>query len=161
MKLYHGSDIRVQNPEISKGKPYKDFGQGFYLSADIKQAQEMASQRASQFIDAKPIVTTYEFDETAMSDGSLKVKCFDTYSEEWANFVLRNRDRKTPQPYHDYDIVYGPIADDNIVRQLRKFELGDIKTLADLMKELKYPEGITFQYFFGSEKALQKLTFIC
>jgi len=161
MKLYHGSDIRVQNPEISKGKPYKDFGQGFYLSADIKQAQEMASQRASQFIDAKPIVTTFEFDETAMLDGSLKVKCFDTYSEEWANFVLRNRDRKTPQPYHDYDIVYGPIADDNIVRQLRKFELGDIKTLADLMKELKYPEGITFQYFFGSEKALQKLTFIC
>jgi len=161
MRLYHGSDMQVQKPEIAKGKPYKDFGQGFYLSADLKQAQEMASQRASQFLDAQSVVTTFEFDESAMKDGSLKVKCFDTYSEEWAEFVLRNRDRKTPQPYHDYDIVYGPIADDSIVRQLRKYELGDIKTLADLMKELKYPQGITFQYFFGSEKALQKLTFVC
>jgi len=161
MKLYHGSDIQVSHPEIDKGKPYKDFGKGFYLSADINQANEMASQRASQFIDAKPIVTTFEFDESAMTDGSLKVKQFETYTEEWAEFVLRNRDRKTPQPYHDYDIVYGPIADDSIVRQLRKFELGDIKTLADLMRELKYPQGITFQYFFGSEKALQKLTFLC
>jgi len=161
MKLYHGSDIQVTNPEINKGKPYKDFGQGFYLSADIDQANEMASQRASQFIDAKPVVTTFEFDESAMTDGSLKVKRFETYTEEWAEFVLRNRDRKTPQPYHDYDIVYGPIADDSIVRQLRRFELGDIKTLADLMKELKYPQGITFQYFFGSEKALQRLTFLC
>ena len=151
----------IQHPEIAKGKPYKDFGQGFYLSANIKQAQEMASQRASQFLDAQPIVSTFEFDESAMTDGSLRVKRFETYTEEWAEFVLRNRDRKTPQPYHDYDIVYGPIADDNIVRQLRKFELGDINTLTDLMKELKYPEGITFQYFFGTDKALQKLTFVC
>lgn len=161
MRLYHGSDMQVQQPEIAKGKPYKDFGQGFYLSADLKQAQEMASQRASQFLDAQPVVSTFEFDESAMTDGSLKVKRFETYTEEWAEFVLRNRDRKTPQPYHDYDIVYGPIADDSIVRQLRKYELGDIKTLADLMRELKYPQGITFQYFFGSEKALQKLTFVC
>jgi len=161
MRLYHGSDTQVQQPEIAKGKPYKDFGQGFYLSVDLKQAQEMASQRASQFLDATPVVSAFEFDESAMTDGSLKVKRFETYTEEWAEFVLRNRDRKTPQPYHDYDIVYGPIADDSIVRQLRKYELGDIQTLADLMKELKYPQGITFQYFFGSEKALQKLTFVC
>jgi len=46
MRLYHGSDIMVTHPEINRGKPYKDFGQGFYLSADIKQAQEMAAQRA-------------------------------------------------------------------------------------------------------------------
>lgn len=161
MKLYHGSDILVEKPEIAKGKPFKDFGQGFYLSADEKQAKEMAAQRAALFLDGKPVVSTFEFDESALTDGSLKVKRFETYTEEWAEFVLRNRDRKTPQPYHDYDIVYGPIADDSIVRQLRKFELGDIKTLADLMKELTYPQGITFQYFFGSEKALQKLTFLC
>lgn len=161
MKLYHGSDMLVERPEIAKGKPFKDFGRGFYLSADVKQASEMAAQRAALFLDGKPIVSTFEFDESALTDGSLKVKRFETYTEEWAEFVLRNRDRKTPQPYHDYDIVYGPIADDSIVRQLRKYELGDIKTLADLMKELKYPQGITFQYFFGSEKALQKLRFLC
>lgn len=161
MKLYHGSDILVTTPEIAKGKPFKDFGQGFYLSTDMKQAREMAAQRAALFLDAKPVVSTFDFDESALTDGTLRVKRFETYTEEWAEFVLRNRDRKTPQPYHDYDIVYGPIADDSIVRQLRRFELGDIRTLEDLMKELKYPQGITFQYFFGSEKALRKLTFLC
>lgn len=161
MKLYHGSNIVVDNPEITKGKPYKDFGQGFYLSDTIEQAQEMA-QRVVERVGADqiPVVSTFEFDESVMRDGSLKVKRFDTYTEEWAEFVMRNRDRKTPQPYHNYDIVYGPIADDGVVRQMRRYEMGDI-TLKELMQELQYPPKITFQYFFGSEKALEKLKFLC
>lgn len=158
MKLYHGSDVLVSQPDLSKGKPFKDFGQGFYLSPDLQQAKDMAMQKSNQSNGAKPaVVSTFEFDESVMTDGSLKVKRFDNYSEEWADFVLRNRDRKTPQPYHDYDIVYGPIADDRIVRQMRRFEMGDINK-KELMKELQYPHGITFQYFFGSEKALKRLT---
>lgn len=159
MKLYHGSDVLVSQPDLLKGKPFKDFGQGFYLSSDLQQAKDMAMQKSNQSNGAKPaVVSTFEFDESAMTDGSLKIKRFDTYTEEWADFVLRNRDRKTPQPYHDYDIVYGPIADDRIVRQMRRFELGDI-TKKELMKELQYPHGITFQYFFGSEKALKRLKY--
>lgn len=160
MKLYHGSDILITKPEIEKGRPYKDFGKGFYLSDDLQQARNMASQKAALSPDAVPVVSTFEFRESAMTDGSLCVRHFDTYTEEWAEFVLHNRDRKTPQPFHNYDIVYGPIADDTIVRQMRRFELGDI-TLEELMRELRYPKGITFQYFFGSEKALKTLTFVC
>ena len=160
MKLYHGSDILVTNPGIEKGRPYKDFGKGFYLSDNLQQARNMASQKAALSLNAVPVVSTYEFCESAMTDGTLNVKCFDTYTEEWAEFVLHNRDRKTPQPFHRYDIVYGPIADDSVVRQMRRFELGGI-TMEELMRELRYPKGITFQYFFGSDKALQTLTFIC
>ena len=121
----------------------------------------MADRGAERFgYYQTPVVSTFEFDETAMTDGSLKVKRFETYTEEWAEFVLRNRDRKTPQPFHDYDIVYGPIADDGVVRQMRRFEMGGI-TLKELMQELQYPPKITFQYFFGSEKALEKLRFLC
>lgn len=161
MKLYHGSDVLVSQPDLTKGKPYKDFGRGFYLSDTKEQALEMAARivnRADR--GAMPIVSTYEFDESAMADSSLKIKRFDTYSEEWAEFVLHNRDRKMPQPIHTFDIVYGPIADDSVVRQMRRFELGDI-TLDELMRELKYPQKITFQYFFGSEKALERLHFLC
>lgn len=43
-----------------------------------------------------PVVSSFQFDESFMTDGSLKVKCFETYTEEWAEFVLRNRDRKLP-----------------------------------------------------------------
>ena len=161
MKLYHGSNIIVDHPEVGKGKPFKDFGQGFYLSDTVEQAMEMA-QRVVERVGAgqTPVVSTYEFDDSAMTGDSLKVKRFETYTEEWAEFVLRNRDRKTPQPYHDYDIVYGPIADDGVVRQMRRFEMGAI-TLKELMQELQYPPKITFQYFFGSEKALEKLKFLC
>lgn len=160
MRLYHGSDILVTNPEIEKGRPYKDFEKGFYLSDDLQQARNMASQKAALSVNTVPVISTFEFCESAMTDGSLYVKCFDTYTEEWAEFVLRNRDRKKPQPFHNYDIVYGPIADDSVVRQMRRFELGDI-TMEELMRELRYPKGITFQYFFGSDRALQTLTFIC
>lgn len=161
MKLYHGSNIVVAHPEIAKGKPFKDFGRGFYLSDDFEQAVEMAERVVSRADSGQtPVVSSFEFDESALTDGSLKVKRFETYTEEWAEFVLHNRDRKMPQPIHDYDIVYGPIADDGVVRQMRRYELGDI-TLKELMKELQYPPKITFQYFFGSEKALEKLRFLC
>lgn len=161
MKLYHGSNLKVDHPEILRGKPFKDFGQGFYLSDTIEQAMEMA-QRVAERIGAgqTPVISTFEFDDSVMTEGLLKVKCFETYTEEWAEFVMRNRDRKTPQPYHNYDIVYGPIADDGVVRQMRRFEMGAI-TLKELMQELQYPPKITFQYFFGSEKALEKLRFLC
>lgn len=161
MKLYHGSNVIVDNPEVAKGKPFKDFGRGFYLSDTIEQAMEMAERVVERIGNGQtPIVTTYEFDDSAMTDGLLKVKRFEAYTEEWAEFVLRNRDRKTQQPFHDYDIVYGPIADDGVVRQMRRFEMGAI-TLKELMQELQYPPKITFQYFFGSEKALEKLKFLC
>lgn len=161
MKLYHGSNIVVAHPEIAKGKPFKDFGRGFYLSDDFEQAVEMAERVVSRADSGQtPVVSSFEFDESVLTDGSLKVKRFETYTEEWAEFVLHNRDRKMQQPIHDYDIVYGPIADDGVVRQMRRYELGDI-TLKELMKELQYPPKITFQYFFGSEKALEKLRFLC
>lgn len=44
MKLYHGSNIVVDHPEVAKGKPYKDFGRGFYLSDTMEQAMEMAER---------------------------------------------------------------------------------------------------------------------
>lgn len=161
MKLYHGSNILISHPDLTKGKPYKDFGRGFYLSDSFEQAMSMGERVVSRSLDkTSPVVSTFEFDESVMFDGSLKVKRFDSYTEEWAEFVLKNRNRKITQPVHSYDIVYGPIADDTIVRQMRRFELGDI-TIDELMRQLQYPQGLTFQYFFGSERALQRLTFIC
>lgn len=35
MKLYHGSDTAIELIDLDKSKPYKDFGKGFYLSADF------------------------------------------------------------------------------------------------------------------------------
>ena len=157
MKLYHGSNMRVTRPDLKRSKPFKDFGQGFYLSADKQQAQELANTKVEQMKTGESIVNTFLFDENLMTSGELNVKIFENYSEEWAEFVLMNRNEKIPQPSHDFDIVYGPIADDGVNYQLRRYR-GGVISLSKLIEELKYAKGITFQYFFGTERALKKLT---
>ena len=157
MKLYHGSNIEIITPDLSKSKPYKDFGQGFYLSADRNQAMRMAEQKTLQMLCGTPIVSEFEFDERLLSDKELSIKTFNDYSVEWARFVLENRDMKRKHPTHQYDIVYGPIADDGVTFQLRRYQSGAI-SIEELMKELQYAKGITFQYFFGTPLALSKLT---
>ena len=156
MILYHGSNVNIEVPNLSKSKPYKDFGKGFYLSADKNQALRMAEQKTLQLLIGEPIVSEFEFDETLLQGNELKVKIFEDYSVEWANFILQNRDIHNQHPIHDYDIVYGPIADDGVTFQLRRFQAGTI-TIEELVKELKYAKGITFQYFFGTIKALEAL----
>lgn len=156
IRLYHGSNTNILQPDLVHSKPFKDFGRGFYLSADKQQAWDMAFQKVSQTHEGKAEVTEFLFDETAMLSSDLKVLTFPDYSEEWALFVLKNRNRFAPQPVHNYDIVYGPIADDGVTYQLRRYE-GGVISLSRLVEELKYAKGITFQYYFGTERALQLL----
>ena len=156
IKLYHGSNTKIEVPDLVHSKPFKDFGRGFYLSADKQQAWDMAFQKVSQTKEGKAEVIEFLFDEAVMSSGELKVLCYPDYCEEWALFVLANRNRNHEQPIYDYDIVYGPIANDGVTFQLRRYE-GGVISLPRLVEELKYAKGITFQYFFGTERALQLL----
>lgn len=155
MILYHGSNVEIVAIDLSKSMRGKDFGQGFYLSADKKQAEEMAVFKAMQF-DGEPIVTAFDFDEQALLDEVLKVKLFEEYSLEWAEFVFANRSNQTDAPIHDYDIVYGPIADDKVGVQIRNLIEMNI-TIEVFLERLKYIKGITFQYYFGTPKAINLL----
>jgi hypothetical protein len=153
MKLYHGSNVDIQKIDLEKSKPNKDFGKAFYLSENYQQAMEMAQFKA-EFTDTEPVVSVFEFDKGLMTD--LRCKCFEGYTEEWAHFVYDHRTEPQGKTLHDYDIVYGPIADDGVTFQLRRY-VGGVISLARLVEELKYAKGITFQYFFGTERALQQL----
>ncbi|MCM1491452.1 MAG: DUF3990 domain-containing protein [Muribaculum sp.] len=157
MKLYHGSDVSIDKIELSLSKPYKDFGKGFYLSADYNQAMDMAKERVRQKLgSSSPIVSVFEFDESILNKSDLSIKVWDDYCVEWAEFIIKNRDRKLQHPCHNYDIVYGPIADDGVSFQLRRFQAGYL-TIQQLVEELKYNKGVTFQYFFANELAISKL----
>ena len=156
IRLYHGSNVKIEVPDLTHSKPFKDFGKGFYLSPDKQQAWDMAFQKVNQTKEGKAEVTEFLFDETLMTSDRLKVLSYSDYSEEWALFVLANRDRLREQPIHEYDIVYGPIADDGVTYQLRRY-VGGVISLPRLVEELKYAKGITFQYFFGTERALKQL----
>lgn len=156
MRLYHGSNVVVDRIDLTKSKPYKDFGQGFYLSDNEEQARNMARQKVLQTGFGTEVVNVYEFDERFLTEGELKVKHFEAYSEEWAKFVVRNRDRKSAQPLHDYDVVIGSIADDKVGVQIRLFidQYIDVQTL---IERLRYVKGITMQYYFGTERAVNML----
>lgn len=122
IRLYHGSNQKIKVPDLQHSKPFKDFGRGFYLSPNKQQAWDMAFQKVSQTQQGKAEVTEFLFDETAMQSLGLKVLTYPDYCEEWALFVLKNRDRNAQHPTHDYDIVYGPIADDGVTYQLRRYK---------------------------------------
>ena len=156
IKLSHGSNQMIDVPDLVHSKPFKDFGCGFYLSPDKQQAWDLAFQKVSQTQQGKAEVTEFLFDETMMHSLDLKVLIYPDYCEEWALFVLKNRDKNGQHPVHDYDIVYGPIADDGVTYQLRRYE-GGVISLQRLVEELKYAKGITFQYYFGTERALNLL----
>jgi hypothetical protein len=158
MKLYHGSNIAIQEPNLEFSKPLKDFGRGFYLSDIKEQARIQAERRTAMAKTGCPTISCFEFDDSIMDSTELKIKKFEDYSEEWALFVLKNRSDSFPQPSHCYDIVYGPIADDGVTYQLRRYERGAI-SLQDLILELRFARGITFQYFFGTELALKKIKY--
>lgn len=155
MRLYHGSTVYIEQIDLQKSRPNKDFGRGFYLSADRFQAQRMGEFKAL-IEGGVPLMNVYEFDEAVLQSGELKVLRFEGYSREWAEFIFLNRNNPSRLPAHDYDIVYGPIANDRVGVQISKYEAGDI-TLEQFLENLKYMQGVTYQYFFGTDKAIAKL----
>lgn len=156
MILYHGSNIKIDVIDFNKSRVGKDFGVGFYLTPELEQAQEMAEKKALLFGGA-PTITYYEFDkEAAMADVEIASLCYEKYCEEWGKFIKLNRDNKTRVQLHSYDIVYGPIANDTVGYQLRRLN-AKIIDIEKFVKEIEHMGGETFQYFFGTEKALKYL----
>lgn len=137
IRLYHGSNVAIENIDLSRSKRGKDFGQGFYLNANRDQAMAMAIRTTKLFCEGQPVLSCFEFDDTVAEERGLKVKRFPDYSEEWAEFVVMNRKNNTDTPAHPYDIVIGPIADDTVGVQIRRYIMGymSAETLVEDLKE--------------------------
>ena len=154
MILYHGTNADIESIDLTKGLRYKDFGKGFYLTPNRETACRMAQKRARLFGGTATLIT-YELDDSALQS-DLKVRVFpEKASVEWFLFVDANRDRKSKQPVHDYDIVVGPIADDGVVLQLTNYREGiySPEEAARLLQD-RYLDQ---QYYFGTERALNYL----
>lgn len=154
--LYHGSNVSIEQIDLSLSRKGKDFGCGFYLNANRQQAMDMAIRTTQRMRSGTPTVTAYLFDESILNQSGLNVKIFDDYSVEWAEFVLMNRKNTSDTPAHSYDIVIGPIANDTVGVQIRRFIMGYI-SMEKLIEELKYRGNHSVQYFFGTPKAINLL----
>ena len=155
MILYHGSNQIIDKISLLKSRPNKDFGRAFYLSDIFQQAEEMALFK-SEVEGGMPVVSKFEFDENILKSPSFRVLMFEEYSEEWARFVFANRDATNGDAQHRYDIVYGPIANDRVGRQIANLKDGFID-FDTFIERLKYMKGITFQYAFCTEEAVSQL----
>lgn len=153
--LYHGSNVFIEKIDLTRSHPDKDFGKGYYLTDIRTQAEAMSIRRVRIAGEGEPTLTVYCFDESQLHSPELRVKVFDELTEEWALFVLSNREASLTGYTHDYDIVIGPIADDGVAFQLDRYTRHMI-TLATLVEELTYRK-LNRQYYFGTERALQTL----
>lgn len=162
MRLYHGSNVDIQEINLAMCRPYKDFGQGFYLTVIREQAENMA-RRVAMLYGGEAVLNQYDLDEKSLMGKDLKIKNFGVKtSEEWARFVKNNRNRKftdvsSPESNMDnkYDIVIGPIANDAMAVLFRQYENGMID-FDTMLKGMEYKET-TNQYSFHTEKAVQLL----
>ncbi len=153
MKLYHGSLITIEKPKILKPSRALDHGSGFYTTTSFEQSERWVHRKLSE---KQPFgfVNVYEFQESAFDlVNSLTFKRAD---EEWVDFVMQNR--LNPNFRHDYDIVFGPVANDTVYAQFSLFE-GGLISKTTLIAELKTYQLVD-QMLFHTEKALTFLTFL-
>lgn len=143
MTVYHGGYQVVEKPEIRENKNTKDFGIGFYCTVIKEQAQRWAKRYD------KKIVSIYD---VRIFDG-LKVLEFKEMTEEWLDFIVSCRNGQS----HDYDIVIGAMADDQIYNYVSDFVDGTItREQFWVLAKFKYP---THQIVFCTDKALKCLIY--
>ena len=135
MRLYHGSNTGINSINLAMCRPYKDFGIGFYLT-DIREQAELPG---------------------------IKIKDFgEQTTEEWARFVMNNRNHSFDNiedilcnQDNKYDIVIGPVADDNMALLFRQYE-NEIIDFQTLLKGMVYKKTSS-QYSFHTEKSIRLL----
>lgn len=154
MKLYHGSNVEVSNPQILPAIRNVDFGNGFYLTSDFEQARKWAISTVKRRINGTPTVSVFEIKDEDFYN--LKIKDFKQPNEEWLNFVAENRTRFIYN--NEYDIIMGPVADDNTMPVVDLYMQGFINVTNALERLL--PQKLKDQIVFKNEKALLKLRFI-
>ena len=154
MKLFHGSIEKVERPEIRKSNRTLDYGQGFYTTSSYEQAEAWVKRRMDEKKCSTGYVCVYALDEGKMQ--TLNIRIFQSPTEEWVDFVMKNRTEKDFA--HDYDIVYGPVANDRVYAAFALYE-GGILNKQELIAELKAYKLVD-QYLFHTRKALEILTFI-
>lgn len=152
--IYHGSIEEVKNPEIRQPNRSLDYGSGFYTTTSYEQAKKLVERRMKDKGVAIGYVNIYDLDDKAVK--RMNSLIFEKPTEEWVKFVMKNRTNRTFS--HDFDIVYGPVADDSVYTQFTLYE-GGIISMSTLIQELKTYKLVD-QYLFHTEKSLTAIKFV-
>jgi len=150
MILYHGSNLEIDKPDLCHSRDNVDFGKGFYTTPIYEQAVKWCGKfkRRGQL----GVVSKYKFDME--NKDNWKILEFDSYSEEWLDFILNCRSGKDNT---EYDVVIGGVANDKVFNTVELYFEG----LIDKKEALKrlYYEKPNLQICFRSKEVLKSLQF--
>ena len=147
MKLYHSSNVIVEFPDTLHSRNYLDFGRGFYLTSLYEQAVRYAQRFKRRGQQAW--LNTYEF--YIDDDSQWKIMKFDSYDEQWLDFVAQCRDGKD---VGDYDMIIGGIANDRVILTLDRYLTHEISQ-EEALGLLRF-EKPNIQYCIRTERMLQE-----
>lgn len=154
MILYHGSNMAVPVPRLLAPTRTLDFGPGFYTTLNRGQAVEFSSKVVDRMRSGTATLNIYDFDgERAFAECS--VLEFAGPDGDWLDFVAANR-RGDAAP-HGRDIVFGPVANDNVYRTLGLYMSG-VLDRDQALAALKI-RPLFNQVVFATDKALSFLRF--
>jgi hypothetical protein len=154
MRVFHGTNIVIEQPKIINRFKTLDFGEGFYTTENEEQARDFAvkvCERRSPML--YPIVNCYEFVDDLTAFSVLK---FDVPDEEWLDFVVERRKGITLSK--KYDLIIGPVANDDVFGTIILYETGQLDK-ESAIKNLKVKK-LYNQVVFCNEFVLNSLSFI-
>ncbi len=130
MTLYHGSYVEVDHPDLLHSRPNVDFGRGFYTTPILEQAVKWCGKFIRR--GKEGILSRYTLNEIVYTE--CNVLRFDSYSEEWLDFILACR---SGEDATDYDIVMGGVANDKVFNTIELY-FDRLIDKAEAINRLKY-----------------------
>lgn len=147
MILYHGSYMEVSKPDLLHSRLNVDFGRGFYTTPIFDQAVKWCGKYKHRGRDG--VLSEYLLNDEALKN--CKVLKFETYSEEWLDFILSCRKGSDET---DYDIVIGGVANDKVFNTIELYYDGLIDK-TEALKRLRY-ENPNLQICFRTQEVIEK-----
>lgn len=154
MKLYHGSNVEVRKPSIRLSRKKTDFGRGFYTTTQKEQAEHWTSIKIDRAKTGRRMVSVFDFDDSVITDKGFRIREFNGPDEAWLNFVVDCRKGIE----HNYDIVFGPVANDKVFTVVNLYESGVIDA-STAIAELKVYKTYN-QLSFHTQRAIEALQFV-
>ncbi len=156
MKLFHGTDTRIEHPSCLAGRDNLDFGKGFYTTLLQEHAEKWARQVAFNNRTYTPKVNIYNFDkEKAVSE--FRYLHFPKYDEAWMDFIVASR--LGERPWEKFDFIEGGIANDRVIDTIRLYMYGDMEKATALKRLAEHQPN--HQMAFLNQTLVDKyLTFV-
>ena len=152
LTLYHGSNAIFQEISLEKSRNRRDFGRGFYTTANRVQAEQWAASLYKRYGGDGKELYIFEFEENQDFD----VRIFNGLTLEWLEMVKDNRIHGGLQ--HEFDIVKGPVANDNTMPTIALYVDGTLNAEATLIQLAFFRASDQISYH--TERAVQALKFI-